>query len=323
MNAGSALRAPSRALVDFAEQVGTSGPFTVVGGRSLWDVGGSMAPGVREVTAPTGVVTHHPDEMTVLVNAGTPLDELDAALAAHGQTTALADAPGTTVGGALAVGRSGPGRLRHGPVRDAVLQIRYVSAEGRLVTAGGPTVKNVTGYDLCRLLVGSLGTLGAFGDVILRTRPRPAASCWLAGSADPFASRARLFRPTSVLWDGATTWVLLEGHPGDVAAQGALAASFGLHEVDGPPSLPACRRSVDPARLRGLADAPTGRFVAEIGVGVVHVEPGAAGAVDARLGGRAAPDAAVVALHAALKQRFDPTGRCNPGRDPLRAGEDR
>src|SRR5207237_3236629 len=100
----------------------------------------------------------------------------DDALGEHGQCVALPPHEGATVGGVLAVGRSGLRRLRFGPVRDTLLEARYVSAEGRLVKAGGPTVKNVSGFDLCRLLVGSLGTLGLLGAVVLRCRPRPAAS---------------------------------------------------------------------------------------------------------------------------------------------------
>ena len=65
-------------------------------------------------------------------------------------------------------------------VRETPLQLRYVSADGRLVTGGGPTVKNVSGYDLPRLFVGSLGTLGLLGEVLLRTDPVPAVSVWLA-----------------------------------------------------------------------------------------------------------------------------------------------
>src|SRR4029077_12080729 len=119
---------------------------------------------------------------------------------------------GATVGGVLAVGRSGIRRLGYGPVRDTLLEARYVSAEGRRVKAGGPVVKNVSGFDLCRLLVGSLGTLGLLAQVVLRCRPLPAVSRWLAGGADPFDLLGRLYRPSSILWDGTTTWVLLEGH---------------------------------------------------------------------------------------------------------------
>ena len=107
-------------------------------------------------------------------------------------------------------------RLGWGPVRDTVLQVRYVSAAGEVVKAGGPTVKNVSGFDLCRLLVGSRGTLGFIADVILRTRPRPMAEQWFTSERDPWALLGELYRPTSVLWNGTTTWVLLEGHPADV-----------------------------------------------------------------------------------------------------------
>ncbi len=171
-----------------------------------------------------------------------------------------------TIGGALAVGRSGIRRLGWGPVRDTVLQARYVSAAGDVVKAGGPTVKNVSGFDLCRLLVGSRGTLGFLAEVILRTRPLPVAERWYTSERDPWELLTALYRPTSMLWDGDTTWILLDGHADDVATQvqrGALTAA------DGPPDLPPNRWSLPPSELRSLADeqAP---FVAELGVGVVH-----------------------------------------------------
>src|SRR5262249_21997128 len=156
-----------------------------------------------------------PDEMTVSCGAGTPVAELDAALADVGQQVALPVSG--TVGGVLAVGRSGVRRLGDGPGRDSLLQARVGMARGEGGQAGGPTVKNVSGFDLCRLLVGSLGTLAFLGEVILRTRPRPACSQWFAGPVDPFELRRRLYRPVSILWDGETTWVWLEGHPADVA----------------------------------------------------------------------------------------------------------
>jgi glycolate oxidase FAD binding subunit len=262
-------------------------------------VSADVDPG-RFVSAPAGIVSYAADEMTVCCGAGTPVDELQAELAASGQFVALPS--GGTVGGALAVGRADVWRLGHGPVRDALLQARVVSAGGEVVKAGGPTVKNVSGYDLCRLLVGSLGTLAFIGEVILRTRPRPAIARWFAGAADPFALHAILYRPASVLWDGSTTWVCLEGHPRDVDEQAALA---GLVEVSGPPELPAGgRRSLAPSALRGL----NGVFVAEVGVGVVHTEvPSPA----------RAPDQARLELHQRLKNAFDPSHRLNPGYDPL------
>ncbi len=301
-------------LLAFADQVGgqDAGPVAVQGGRTQWNLGGTADPAARLIRAPSGVVAFEPAEMTVQVRAGTTLDELDAVLAPAGQRVALQGLPAeATVGGVLSVGLSGPMRLGHGPIRDTLLQARYVSAEGLLVTAGGPTVKNVTGFDLCRVLVGSYGTLGLLAEVTLRTRPRPQASVWLAGRADPADLFDRLYRPVSMLWNGAEVWLYLEGYPDDVAAQAALAESAGLSLVPGPPRFPAGRRSVPPATLRHvrLDPAHQGHFVAEMGVGVVHGEwPGAS---------PAAADTAVVALNRQIKQLFDPYGRLNPGRDPM------
>lgn len=300
-------------LVAFAASVGPAdaGPVTVAGGRTQWDVGGALAPGTRELAAPAGVVRCEPADLTVRVRAGTSLAELDEALAAHGQAVALPRWPAATVGGVLAVGRSGVRRLGLGPVRDTVLQVHYVSAAGELVTAGGPTVKNVSGFDLCRVLVGSLGTLGLLAEVLLRTRPRPQASCWMAGPADPDEVRRTLFAPNAVLWDGNTTWALLEGHAGDVVDERDAAACVGLSEAQGPPPLPPRRWSVPAAEVPGLVDtlAP-GTFVAEVGVGVVHaLEPQPSRPLDP----------VVAAVHQRLRERFDPTGRLNPGRDPMRS----
>jgi glycolate oxidase FAD binding subunit len=302
-----------QSLRDFADAIGDTRAVCVEGGRTQWAVGGSPAAGVRVVRAPRGIAEYHPAEMTVRLGAGTTLAELDDALGARGQTTVLDGLAEATVGGVLAVGRSGLRRLRVGPVRDALLQLRYVSAEGRVITAGGPTVKNVTGYDLCRLMVGSLGTLGCFAEVILRTRPRPVASEWWRVDDEPFALTTHLYRPSTVLWDGETTWVWLEGHREDVAAQGAVLAQRGGAIVDGPPPLPPVRSSVAPNRLAAVVrNGDAGRCVVEIGVGVVH---GSCAVAAPPVTG------AVRELHRRLRHEFDPAGRLNPGRDPLRALE--
>jgi FAD/FMN-containing dehydrogenase len=189
-----------------------------------------------------------------------------------------------------------------------LLQAQYVSAEGRIVKAGGPTVKNVSGFDLCRLLVGSRGTLGFLAEVILRTRPRAETVRWFTSTvADPFVLLGALYKPSSILWDGTNTWVCLEGHAGDVAKQSERIP--GATDVSGPPPLPTgSRRSLAPTALRGVS----GSFVAEVGVGIVHHADPVQGAVS--------PSAEVAELHRRIKRQFDPTGRMNPGVDVLHGG---
>ena len=280
-------------LLSFTEDVGTDGPVTISG---LATRGGAVA-GVRCVHPPAGIEWMQPDEMIVCCGAGTPVDELVAALATSGQTVAMP--AGGTVGGALAIGRSDHRRLGYGPVRDTLLQARYVSAAGEIVKAGGPTVKNVSGFDLCRLLVGSHGSLGFLGEVIVRTRPLAQHSQWFTReTTDPFDVFTLLYKPISVLWNGSAVFALLEGHSADVAEQAARCA---LTACAGPPALPTgSRRSLKPSNV----SSQTGDFVAEVGVGIVHhalacaVEP---------VGERGA------ALATAIKHQFDPAGRLNPG----------
>jgi FAD/FMN-containing dehydrogenase len=283
-------------LTAFADEVGATGPVTITG---LGTRGGPV-PGLRTVRPPSGIEWIQADEMTMRCGAGTPVDDVDAALAEFGQCLAMP--PGGTVGGALSVGHSGIRRLGYGPVRDVLLQACYVSDGGQVVQAGGPTVKNVSGFDLCRLLVGARGTLGFLGDVIIRTRPRPQHSQWFtAEAADPFPTFAKLYRPTSVLWNGSRLWALLEGHPDDVAAQ---AAGCSLDACAGPPELPSgSRRVVAPAAVASL----TGTFVAEVGIGIVHhADPVPVSDPS---------ESSVTKLARRIKNEFDPSGRLNPGVD--------
>jgi FAD/FMN-containing dehydrogenase len=280
----------------FASEVGSEGDVAVEG---LATRGGALGE-VRTVHPPAGIEWVQPAEMTIRCGAGTPVEEVDATLAQHRQRVALPG--GGTIGGALSVGHSGIHRLGYGPMRDVLLQVRYVSARGEVVKAGGQTVKNVSGFDLCRLLVGSRGTLGFISDVILRTRPRSDREQWFVSDRDPWELLTELYRPTSVLWDGATTWVLLEGHSEDIRSQ---AEPNGLEVADGPPDLPTeARWSLAPSELESLRIAAPGSFVAEIGVGIVHhTHPASPGE----------PDLATVDLHRRIKSEFDPEGRLNPG----------
>jgi glycolate oxidase FAD binding subunit len=304
-----------------------------VGARTQWEVGGSPPAGATEVHAPSGVVEYEPADMTVTVGARTSFRELDAVLAEHGQEVPLDPrSPAATVGGILACGLSGIRRLRHGPVRDHVLQVKIKTGYGRVIKGGGPTVKNVTGYDIPRLFVGSLGTLGLLGEATLRCRPRARCSRWYA-TGDGRA----LFRPAARLWDGRREHVLLEGVQADVDAQGQ-----GMEIVDGAPALPdgphRGRISVAPARVRACASALGSdvRWCAELGVGTIHVATETAdaltraraiahahagwmlreagGAPDDDGYGRPLPN---VELMRRIHDAFDPDHVCNPGRLPL------
>jgi len=295
----------------FAAEIGPSGPVVVRGGGTHWTVGGEPDPNARVVAAPTGIVKFQPEETTIEVRAGTTVSELHEALAEHRQRTSLPEYPGSTVGGALALGWSGPARLGRGLTRDAVLQLRYVGSGGELVTAGGPTVKNVTGFDVCRLMIGSLGTLGCIADTILRTRPIPELEVWHSvDGIDPADVLKRCSTAASILWDGTCTWVLNAGYGVDVehdlAVLAEIAAKAGAPNPASadPPELPPHRWSRRPseALVMGPDDAP---FVAEIGVGMVHVDHPVS---PPRL------DEGSVLLQRRVKQAFDPESRFNPGR---------
>ncbi len=295
-----------RTLDEFAAAVGTVDPVSIEGTGSR----GGGVEAVSVVRAPAGIIRVDAAEMVLECGAGTTMDEVHAALAEVGQTVSIPR--GGTIGGALACGVSDITRLAHGPMRDVLLQTHFVAASGKLTKAGGPTVKNVSGFDLCRLLVGSWGTLGFLGDVLVRTRPLPPSSRWFSTEGDPFELLATLYRPVAILWDGATTWVRLDGDPHDIEI---TATGARLQAAEGPPSLPGPYRwSMPPAELGALRSESPGSFVAQLGVGVVHrdVPPPA----------RATPPE-IRALHDRIKQQFDPSGRLNPGLDPLSAGTGR
>jgi glycolate oxidase FAD binding subunit len=128
-----------------------------------------------DLTGLSGIVRHRPANLTVRVEAGIRLADLNAQLAAHGQWLPLDPPPGdsATIGGILATGLSGPLRARYGPPRDLLIGIRVVLADGTVVQGGGEVVKNVAGYDLPRLFCGSLGTLGVIVEAAFKLWPRP------------------------------------------------------------------------------------------------------------------------------------------------------
>ena len=121
-----------------------------------------------------GILSYEPSELVVTALAGTPLAKLEAALAQEGQALAFEPphfGPGATVGGAVASGLAGPARASVGGARDFVLGVRLINGRGELLTFGGQVMKNVAGYDVSRLMAGSLGTLGVLVDVSLKVLP--------------------------------------------------------------------------------------------------------------------------------------------------------
>jgi len=293
-------------IQEFAKEVGCTGPVAVEGGKTRWNLHGLPTAGTNIIRAPRGGITHMPEEMTVKVRAGTTVTELHKHLKENGQRTSLPERGGT-VGGAIAVGENDLNILGKGRVRDAVLQIRYISADGEIITCGAPVVKNVSGFSLHKLMVGSLGTLGMIAETTLRTNPIPDVSTWItASSKNPQIIFNALYKPSAVLWDGETIWVHLEGHVSDVENQRKNLFTLGnFEEVEDAPGLPRYRWSMKPSDLVQINREETGNFVASIGVGTLWAD---------RPQPRKPIDLISERITKELKYQFDPHGRLNPGR---------
>ncbi len=128
-----------------------------------------------DVSELTGVLEYDPAELTLTALAATPLVEVQTALAEHGQhlpfDPPLAEA-GATLGGVVATGAAGAGAWRNGGVRDFVIGVRFVDGTGRLITGGGKVVKNAAGFDLPKLMVGSIGRLGRDRPAVVQSVPK-------------------------------------------------------------------------------------------------------------------------------------------------------
>lgn len=131
-----------------------------------------------DMRALKGITEYEPDEFTFTAWAGTPLHEIESALEANGQYLPF-DPPwapeGATLGGTVAAGVSGPARLRYGGIRDFIIGIRFIDGHGKLIHGGGKVVKNAAGFDLPKLMVGSMGRLGAIVDLTFKVFPVPQA----------------------------------------------------------------------------------------------------------------------------------------------------
>lgn len=250
-------------------------PVEVAGGRTVLDRLPTPPAGpphdVVSAGTLTGITALEPADLVVTVRAGTTLRELDDALSAHGQECPIEPPAGrgSTVGGRVATGLTGIRRLGAGPVRDWLLGVRFVTGDGLAAHAGSVTVKNVTGYDLPRLLCGSWGTLAVLTEVTLRTRPLPHFRGWYRTAAPVAGWIGRLYRPAAVIGLPGETRVLLEGEPADCADQ---ARAAGLTESDAPTIPTGARLTVPPGRLAGVLEQLDAGWAAEWGVGTVHLD---------------------------------------------------
>lgn len=188
------------------EAVANRTPLVVRGGGSKRWLGHRIDGTPIDVRRHAGIVDYEPSELVVVARGGTPLVDLEALLARHRQMlafepptfgdragdaaarTMLASSPrafaGATLGGAVAAGVSGPRRMAAGSVRDFVLGARLIDGRGRHLSFGGRVMKNVAGYDVSRLLAGSMGMLGVVTEVSLKVLPMPAATTTLALEVD-------------------------------------------------------------------------------------------------------------------------------------------
>ena len=331
-------------------------PLRIRGGGSKDFYGQRLHGELLDVRPLAGVVDYEPSELVVTVRAGTRLRELQALLAERGQCLPFEPPQfgvGSTIGGAVAAGLSGPARASVGSLRDYVLGVQLVNGKGELLTFGGQVMKNVAGYDVSRLMAGSLGTLGVIVQVSLKVLPVPPAEATLLFDLSETSARQQLNR-----WGGqplplnASCWA--DGHlavrlRGAQAAVAAAARSMGgqaLAPERAERQWPALRdqalpffrlapgealwRASVPDTATPLNLGPTlvewhgaQRWIKATPADATHVREAAA-----RAGGHATlfrggdgsvpvftPLAPALAqIHARLKHEFDPAGIFGPGR---------
>ncbi len=329
-------------------------PLRPRGGGSKDFYGNEPRGEVLDTRGHAGIVNYEPTELVITARCGTPLAGLEAELARQGQMLAFEPprfSPQATLGGCIAAGLSGPRRAAAGSVRDFVLGARMLDGAGRDLSFGGQVMKNVAGYDLSRLLAGSLGTLGVILEVSLKVLPLPAAERTLrldmdaaraletvnrwAGQPLPVSATAWSEGALSVRLSGAETAVkAAAARIGGEALEPARAGAFweGVREHSDPffgDATPLWRLS-----LPSTAPDPAlpGRQLAEWG-GALRWWKTAAPAAEVRAaaekaggsatlfrGGERSAGAfhplapALAKLHRGLKAAFDPSGILSPGR---------
>lgn len=192
------------------EAAETRTPLMIRAGGSKDFYGNASKGEVLDPRGHAGIVAYEPTELVVTARCGTPLAELEAVLDAHGQMLAFEPphfGPAATVGGCVAAGLSGPRRATAGAVRDFVLGAKLLNGRAEVLSFGGTVMKNVAGYDVSRLLAGSLGTLGVIMEVSLKVLPKPAAEATLRFEMAEATAIRRMNQWAALPWPiSATAW---------------------------------------------------------------------------------------------------------------------
>lgn len=202
--------------------------LSIRGGGTKQFYGNTVAAETLEMAEYAGVVEYQPRELTLTARAGTRLDVIEALLAKNNQMLPFEPphfGPDATLGGCIASGLSGPRRPYAGAVRDAVLGVKMMDGRAQVLRFGGQVIKNVAGYDVSRLLVGSLGTLGLLLEVTVKVLPCPESECTLmlemtADSAVEMMNRwaASPLPLSATVWRAGHLYARLSGTESAVAA---------------------------------------------------------------------------------------------------------
>jgi glycolate oxidase FAD binding subunit len=304
-----------------------------------------------DVSSHRGIVRYEPTELVITARAGTPIRELEGALAEHGQMLAFEppqfDGDGS-IGGAIASGLGGPRRPWGGAPRDLLLGVTLLDGTGRVLRFGGEVMKNVAGYDVSRLMAGAFGTLGVLLEVSIKVLPAPAVerTLVLTRSRDAALKQVRELARQPAPLSGACHWedrlyLRLSGNAASVRAweqqlggDGGAGDGFWQQLRDQQlsffkPERPLWRLSVAPATPRlaceqevltdwagaqrwVYSEVPSDRLREEVAKSGGH-------AILFRHGDGSIPvfhplDPVKERLHRGIKQTFDPHGTLNPGR---------
>ncbi|WP_342118813.1 glycolate oxidase subunit GlcE [Pseudoduganella sp. OTU4001] len=224
-----------RARIQAASADGT--PLLLRGGGTKDWYGQHVAGDVFDTRAYTGVLDYEPTELVLTARCGTPLAEIEALLAQNGQMLAFEPprfGAASTIGGVVASGLSGPRRAAAGALRDFVLGAQLMDGRGELLSFGGQVMKNVAGYDVSRLLAGSLGTLGLITQVSLKVLPMPLREATIRFEMDEITALRNMnewagqpLPISATCWQGGVLSVRLSG------AQAAVKAA--LQRLGGDP----------------------------------------------------------------------------------------